>query len=392
MNSIPLNIMDAILSCDYPDMNKDYITSIFFDIFMEKKCIIYMTPRYNFKLSKYEKILVVRWIISVILQNISYDIPILIYIPRMFPEVPPEIFIEKKDEIGVNPQASYVDKNTLKVAVPLLITWNSSNSSIVNVLNQIRIEFSKFFPIFKLDASERGKHNYGENCVLKVENLKRVSFDSPSVMDKNRPRSPILKKLDLTNSNSINTSNISKDQNIFQHIDFYPRQSGPQNSSYSDDHIRNNLVNELAYKMIPKLKMEMCKLRADEAKMKIYEKDLSQQIVQLKSLTEKKDEILNRIKSLSTGFEDQILMMKYYIEANSCKDINKDKIENFVKISNPEKLKLITLEAVSEDYMFHIKKAYEKKIFTFPDTIKMIRSHSRELFSIKYVKDKNKEK
>ena len=126
--------------------------------------------------------------------------------------------------------------------------------------------------------------------------------------------------------------------------------------------------------------------------MLTYQEDFSQQIEQVRTLAEKKDEILNRIKNLSSGIQEQIVMIKYYLEANSRKDMSSDKVDSFLKISNPNKLKIIISEAVIEDYLFYIKKGYEKKVFNFSDTIKIMRQHSRELFAIKYMKERNKEK
>lgn len=394
MNSSPINIMDSILSCDYLDKNKDYIISLFYDIFMDKKCDINEIRRFNYKMNNFEKILVIRWIISVMLKEKNYDVPILIYLPRMFPDEAPEIFIEKTDQIGVNPKAIYVDKNTLRILVPLLTNWNSSNFNICNILNQIQLEFHKFFPIFKLDVRERGKYNYGDNCTLNPEIIRKVSFEASSRVESHRSVSHTYSNLKQDKNlikNVINPKNLY-DPNIFNQIDFFPKPAINPIVYHSEEQIKKILINELASTMVPKIKLEFNKLKNDEKKMLTYQEDFSQQIEQVRTLAEKKDEILNRIKNLSSGIQEQIVMIKYYLEANSRKDMSSDKVDSFLKISNPNKLKIIISEAVIEDYLFYIKKGYEKKVFNFSDTIKIMRQHSRELFAIKYMKERNKEK
>jgi len=394
MNSSPINIIDSILTCDYLDKNKDYVISLFYDIFMDKKCDINEIRRFNYKMNKYEKILVIRWIISVMLKEKNYDVPILIYLPRMFPDEAPEIFIEKTDEIGVNPKATSVDKSTLRILVPLLTNWNSSNVNIYNVLNQIQLEFHKFFPIFKLDVRERGKYFYGDNCTLNPELIRKVSFEANSQVDSRRPVSRTFDNFNQDknlNKNVINPKN-AYDPNVFNQIEFFPKPAVNSIVYHSEEQIKKILINELASTMVPKIKMEFNKLKNDEQKMLTYQEEFSQQIEQVRTLAEKKDEILSRIKNLSSGIQDQIVMIKYYLEANSRKDMNSDKVDNFIKISNPNKLKIIISEAVIEDYLFYIKKGYEKKVFNFSETIKLIRQHSRELFFIKYMKERNIDK
>jgi hypothetical protein len=393
MNATGINIMDAVLECDYLNNNKDYIISIFFDIFMGKKCNMFIITRYSEKTLKYEKILVVRWSISVTLNGKNYDIPILVYLPKLFPAEAPEIYIEKTDEVGVNQRSQYVDKTTLRIYVPTIKNWNMSTSSLSNVLGEIYEEFFKIFPVYKLDIRDRGKYNYGNNCFLNPDCLQNVSFDAPSKSDQNSNKNPD----NLGYINDSNSANYKKPNNniiLNQLNEIDLRLFGshavkkPQVPSFSNDQIKKIYINEIISATVPKIKREITKFRSDENKLKNYQREYSQQIQQIKQLADKKDSILNTIQGLSADAQDQVVMLKYYIESNLSKELSKDNIDNFIKISNPDKIKIVTSEAVLEDFLFYIKKGYEKKIFNFQDTIKMTRNYSRELFMIKYMKDK----
>ena len=175
-----INILDGVMQCDFVSTNKDHIISIMFDLFMDKKCLIYICNRFNKKVRQNEKILLIRYIISVNLNGKEYDVPILIYLPRLFPSEAPEIYIERADEIGVNPKSANVDKSCLKICVPNINNWNMSTSNLAQVLNEILIDFTNIFPVYRLAQSERGKYNYGEDCMIPKSNIQLISFDAPS--------------------------------------------------------------------------------------------------------------------------------------------------------------------------------------------------------------------
>ena len=65
-----------------------------------------------------------------------------------------------------------------------------------------------------------------------------------------------------------------------------------------------------------------------------------------------------------------------------------DNLKNFIKISHQALLKTIAAEAVLEDFLLVIKKAFEKHIIDFKETLRIIRKYSREMFHIKAYREK----
>jgi hypothetical protein len=364
-----LNILDAIISCDYLINNRDYIISLFYDYFMSKNVSMYITMKLNSQTLCYEKILVVRLIIKVQLQPKFYDVPILIYLPKMFPGEPPEMFIESNGEIGVNIRNICIDKNTMKIKVTGLTKWNSS-SNISNVVNEIIDEFTKIFPVYKLDIKDKGKFNYGENCKLNYENLQHVTFDASSKVEKNT----------LSNLIDLNDLNFK--------INNQPVIVKPfVKINFTDDQIKQIYINELKSILIPKIKFERKKLQSHEEKLLNYGKLFTKRIDQTKSLADRKDDVINKIQSLSSNIRDEMIVYKNYIELNSQLNLNFQNIEKLVYVSDTPLIKTIAAEAVLEDYLFYVKKAYEKKVFNFQDTIKIIRNHSREMYNLKFYRE-----
>jgi hypothetical protein len=140
--------------------------------------------------------------------------------------------------------------------------------------------------------------------------------------------------------------------------------------------------------LVPKLRVEKNKLKQNEEHLLFYKKHFTEQINQVKSLAERKEEIINKISGLSAGVQDQINVYKSYINNNKTKEITYDNVDNLIKISDQEALKVIGAEATLEDFLFYIKKAFEKKLFNFAETIKLTRIYSRELYKIKAYRDK----
>jgi hypothetical protein len=382
-----INILDAVVSCDYPVSNRDLIISIFYDCFMGKKCNMFMTYKLNQNTGNYEKVLVVRYFISIMLNTRVYEVPVLIYFPKMFPAEPPEIYVERNEEIAVNPKSGVVDRGTLRIYISSLRHWNMGNSNLNDIFLELSTEFSKCFPVYRLEKKDYGKVNYGENCVLMKDNTQVVTFDAPSRLDKfhlsnythNRSSSQPLISLD-------DLHRPKPQENIINKF------SNEKLPTYSDDQIKRIYINEMVNTIFPKIKAEKNKLKIQQEQLNTFKSEFQNRIEKVKSLAERKDEIINRISTLSQGLQAQVEDLKNYIQMNSQLDFssNLENLDKFLNISDPEVIKAVSTECVLEDMLLLIKKAFEKKIpgFDLNYTIKLIRKFSRELYTIKFYKEK----
>lgn len=322
-NQIPINILDAIVSCDYPVSNRDLIISIFYDCFMGKKCNMFITYKLNPNTANYEKILVVRYFISIMLNTRVYEVPVLIYFSKMFPAEGPEIYIERNEEIAVNPKSGVVDRGTLRVYVSSLRHWNMGSSNLNDTFQELSTEFSKCFPVYRLEKKDYGKVSYGDNCVIMKDNSQVVTFDAPSRLDKSHQKHQ---------SNNLNSNTFSQPSQPLISLDdlHRPKPSIGQNiinnlsneklPTYSDDQIKRIYINEMVNSIFPKIKVEKTKLINQEEQIKNYKSEFQTRIEKVKSLAERKNEIINRISTLSQGLETQVEDLKNYIQMNSSLD------------------------------------------------------------------------
>jgi hypothetical protein len=193
-----LNILDAIVSCDYLMKNRDLIISIFFDTFSTGKSEIFITIKFNKATDKFEKILVVRFPINVSLQGNKYEVSMLTYFPKLFPAEAPQFYIERTEPIGVNSQCKIVNNKTLQIITPGITRWSVNNANVNEIINEIAKDFNLNFPVYKLYKNSK-TIDYGEDCRLINDNLQKVSFDAESKLD--------LEKKELFQKHQTNTNN-----------------------------------------------------------------------------------------------------------------------------------------------------------------------------------------
>lgn len=389
MNGKPvLNIMDAILQCDYTSSNKDIITLIIYDTFLGvNKVHMYMLDKYNYKTAKFEKLIVVKCIITSQVNTKIYEIPILMYFPRLFPAEPPEVYIERNDEIGINPKSQLcVDKNSFRVKVPSILSWNMMKSTVAGLIKDLYKEFNSVFPVYKLDLNERGKHKVSEECVLKHDFLTPISFDAPLYSENEK-----LANQFIQNNHNINPMNQQ------HHINNQPKVNNPQPQPqpqpnqipmFSDEQIKKIYLNELIHKLKDPIIDTKTQLYIIEDELQISKNNFIKEINEIQSLSEKKDDIIKAINKLSNEVQEQIDYNKSYIQLNNVSNEDNKNFDNLIKISDEQLLKVICAEATLEDFLFYIRKGFEKNIFTFQETMKLIRTYSRELFRIKYIRQK----
>ena len=112
-------LMDKILECSYPPNTKDYIGTNILELYtIDKTTSFYKVMVNN------EKIIVANFKLKVFFKEKSYDVPVLIYFPKLFPKVAPELYIEHQPSIGVNPKNLDIDQNTKRVFLGSLKGWN----------------------------------------------------------------------------------------------------------------------------------------------------------------------------------------------------------------------------------------------------------------------------
>lgn len=94
-----IDIYETVSSCCYPNTTRDYIGKNILDLYKANSSTKF------FKVVKdNDKIMVASFKINVIYKSKTYFVPVLIYFPKDFPKSPPDIYLESKDNQGINPK------------------------------------------------------------------------------------------------------------------------------------------------------------------------------------------------------------------------------------------------------------------------------------------------
>lgn len=92
-----LSLEDALAKSSYDKNNLNYIKQFLIDNYSDNDMInIYLNSNNN------ENIFVIKYTLSIELLLKVYKINILVYLPPLFPNVQPDIYIEKVTNLGLN--------------------------------------------------------------------------------------------------------------------------------------------------------------------------------------------------------------------------------------------------------------------------------------------------
>lgn len=124
--------------------------------------------------------------------------------------------------------------------------------------------------------------------------------------------------------------------------------------------------------------------------MNNYKNTFNTEMEKIKTYLNKNDETKNTMSILKNELDTDLESKRNLIEKLGDKNLNKENCFNFVDVRNPEDnfIQLISMEATIEDMYIIVKRGFEKGAINFNDTMKFIRSLSKEAIKIKFTKDK----
>ena len=95
------------------------------------------------------KIFLLQMQVPVKFNNKTYDVSILVYFPLDFPNIEPEVYIEKLKKIKINPNCLfYIEQDTLKINYSCFFKWEPSIESFRNLMAELYNQFNMAFPVF----------------------------------------------------------------------------------------------------------------------------------------------------------------------------------------------------------------------------------------------------
>lgn len=400
-----LKIREAINLTNYKlNIRKDFINFLE-STYGSQKHRLYLFSR----LESAPKIFLLQLQVPVKFNNKTYDISLLVYFPLDFPNIEPEIYLEKFKKLKVNPNCSfYIDQDTLQINYSCFFKWESSFESFRNLMTELYNQFNIAFPVFNTNDKYEDINEIQGDCYLKKNLCKEVELVNP-IVEKNKINNNIdnidkaMNEMNLKDNNDKNINNKPIKKNIYgkpmENID--TNQNKKNNNSNNINNIiskENNLVNPYQNKP-PVLDEEKSK----QALIKLLQKDLYPKInnaiqpitstfIKLEKIKENIHQKINEIELVERK-EDNIRQVLNNLHKEldftipEPKELEKPDVTNLdsaVIISNKDYYMKLAMEKVIEEYILIVKKNYEKQNIDFNTALNLIRTNSRNIFFLKY--------
>ena len=155
-----------------------------------------------------------------------------------------------------------------------------------------------------------------------------------------------------------------------------------------DEEFKEILINEVSSKISNNLVSEKQRLYNQNQKMKNYKSIFSQENEKLNNFVNaqnqiktKCDEDMNNMNHALSRIQDQINKSKNMI-------LNEENCINLVDVPDPGAIKMIAQETCMEEMILVVRKGFERKKISFDQAIMFMRNSARDLFAIKFLKDK----
>ena len=400
-----LKIREAINLTNYKlNIRKDFINFLE-STYGSQKHRLYLFSR----LESAPKIFLLQLQVPVKFNNKTYDISLLVYFPLDFPNIEPEIYLEKFKKLKVNPNCSfYIDQDTLQINYSCFFKWESSFESFRNLMTELYNQFNIAFPVFNTNDKYEDINEIQGDCYLKKNLCKEVELINP-IVEKNKINNNIdnidkaMNEMNLKDNNDKNINNKPIKKNIYgkpmENIDTNQNKKNNNNNNINNIISKeNNLVNPYQNKP-PVLDEEKSK----QALIKLLQKDLYPKInnaiqpitstfIKLEKIKENIHQKINEIELVERK-EDNIRQVLNNLHKEldftipEQKELEKPDVTNLdsaVIISNKDYYMKLAMEKVIEEYILIVKKNYEKQNIDFNTALNLIRTNSRNIFFLKY--------
>ena len=391
MSNQKLKIREAINLTNYHlNIRKDFV-SFLESTYGSQKHRLYLFSRSE----SAPKIFLLQLQIPVKFNNKSYDISLLVYFPLDFPNIEPEIYLEKVGKVKVNPNCLfYIDEDSLKINYSCFYQWNHSFESFRNLINELYDKFNMAFPVFNTNDKYEDINEVQGDCFLKKNLCREVELVNPIVERNKNNINNIQKGMNELNLND-NNKNIPPKKNIYGN----PMENADNNQKNNNNPPENRFSNPYQVKSEPVFDEQKSK----QALIKLLQKDLYYKInnaiqpitstyIKLEKI---KDNIHLKLKDIEKveSKEDNIrqvlnnLYKELDFNISEPKEFERPDVSNLdtaVIVSNKDYYMKLAREKTIEEYILIVKKNYEKRNIDFNTALNLIRTNTRNIFFLKY--------
>jgi hypothetical protein len=342
-----------------------------------------------------ETIFVIEYALTIELNERNYKVYVLVYLPILFPNYPPEFYIEKTAPLGLN--KVYNGKISIpdfKINLENFVNFDPNKNNIGEIIDNLVINFSQEFPIFKDNSSNNNNWIKSGKCVLEKRKVSSVRIPKKQ-NNYYRPKTDIRSDNNYNyNNNNYNNNGLAKSgQNYYGNVKT-EKLIDNNKDEFTDktflDFIRKQTKDIVTYNYLEF--KEKHNFGANMDKLKILQDDVNRRLND-GNIYGKNDQLKSRFQTLKNIKEKlEVIENNINQEINDIKNNDNksffDKFEDIVNVKNKKDLEYLAKIKDMEDYLVYLKKGYEKKIVSFEDMLSETRALSREIFNFNYMRSK----
>lgn len=371
-----LTIDQALPLSGYPNFNYEFLRDFMLDTYSSPDTSPFKTKVYLKRLG--DKNFIVEYELQVTFAGRKYPVNLLLHFPKLFPDYPPQIFLEFQPGVEVNVvyfHNNLINQTDLRINYENLVKFDPIGRNINQIITAINTEFNKNFPLYKEDPR---RANMNQNRESQSRN-----YYGGSRLDKTQSMEIFLKKEKFTDNDILNI--FKKQVKDLIRTEYNKNNYASLNQNLKElNQINNGIkmqIETLDKTLLNDLNNNMINLNINNNNMN------SNTNIDFQNL----ERIKNELRQIEFDLYKEVQELK---TSPSLQEDPFNYCDKNVQIENMECFKFAVMQKVLEDYMAYLKKGYEKKVLNFHDCLNLTRAISRELFSINYIikREENKNK
>ena len=147
-------------------------------------------------------------------------------------------------------------------------------------------------------------------------------------------------------------------------------------------------MNEVCEKISNKLIEEKKRLNYQNKKFDEYKSILYKENEKLKNFLNDQMQIKFKCEEDMTNMKNAIRKVKDYNDNNKIIIVDEENCLDYLDLPNKNAIKIIADEACMEEMILIVRKGFERKKISFDEALFFMRNSSRDLFSIKFLKER----
>jgi hypothetical protein len=145
---------------------------------------------------------------------------------------------------------------------------------------------------------------------------------------------------------------------------------------------------EVTSKISNKLISEKQRLNSQNQKMNNQKTIFKKENEKLQSFVNGQNFIKKRCDEDMYNMENALNRIKEQINRSKNMILNEENCINLIEVQDPNAIKAIASETSMEEMILIVRRGFERKKVSFDEAIRFMRNSTRDLFAIKFLKDK----